>query len=196
MKYVIVIFLFAMLSVSCQQQFAGRQPVESDDYLIYSLLLNQLEYPRNDDSVKQFVIDEMTERSNKDCDSEGMFERAKTKLTAEVKSAIADFEKKNTISIPLSKKFHIKKSYVLISQEDKSIVFQNRIREWDAFYEKYPGSSGIISLSQVGYSADKTIAWVYWTTWCGGRCGKGGYYIFEKKEGSWNMKEFIGCWIS
>lgn len=192
MKYVIVIFLFAMLSVSCQQQFGERQPVESDDYLIYSLLLNQLEYPRNDDSVKQFVIAEMTLRSDKNCDPARRLETANTSLAAEVKSAIADLEKKVKTSIPLSKKFSLKKNYVLISQGEVLGILTSSFAEWD---KKYPNSSGIISLSRVGYSADKTIAVVYRTVACSGRCGEGAYYIFEKKDGRWNMKEFIGCWI-
>ncbi len=190
MKYVIVIFLFAMLSVSCQQQFAGRQPVESDDYLIYSLLLNQLEYP----GTEQFVIAEMTLRSGKNCNPEGRLETAKTTLAAEVKSAIADLEKKDKISIPLSKKFSLKKNYVLISQEEFSQIRQSSSAKWDVFYGKYLNSLGVIGLSQVGYSADKTVAWVYMTIECGARCGEGGYYLFEKKDGSWNWKESLGCW--
>ena len=137
MKYVIVIFLFAMLSVSCQQQFGERHPVESDDYLIYSLLLNQLEYPRNDDSVKKFVIGEMTLKSDKSCDPARRLETAKTTLAAEVKSAIADLEKKYTISIPLSKKFSLKKNYVLISQGEVSGILTINFADWD---EKYPNS--------------------------------------------------------
>ncbi|HMY74974.1 MAG TPA: hypothetical protein PLQ88_24360, partial [Blastocatellia bacterium] len=116
MSYVIVIFLFAVLSMSCRQQLGERQPAESDDYLIYSMLLNQLEYPRNDDSIKQFVIAEMTLRSDNSCDPARRLKTENTTLAAEVKSAIADLEKKDKTSIPLSKKFSLKKNYVLISQ--------------------------------------------------------------------------------
>lgn len=48
------------------------------------------------------------------------------------------------------------------------------------------------SFSAVGFNHDKTVAILYATYWCGGRCGRGTYFILDKRNGHWGNVHQIG----
>ena len=197
MKYLLAIFLFALIPINYWQKSIESKPVESDDYLIYSLLLGYDKSPNDGKPVKQLVIGELTLKSPKaKCEPEKMLVSAKKKLTPELKSAITNFEEKNQNSISVSKNFIIKKPYVLISAEELNQIFKKGSNGWESFYKKYPNSPGFIQFSQVGYNSNNTVAWVYSVLSCGGECADGSYYIFEKKGNSWKETKTLTCWVS
>jgi hypothetical protein len=67
---------------------------------------------------------------------------------------------------------------------------------WDGFYRTFPGSSGILSLSLPGYSANGNLAIVQVAYACGPLCGAGFYWVLEYVEGRWVIKERSSAWIS
>ena len=67
---------------------------------------------------------------------------------------------------------------------------------WDDFYKKYPGSSGYITFSRVGFNSDKTKAVIYKETGCGMLCAYGGYVLLSKDNGAWKEIASYGCWMS
>jgi len=49
-------------------------------------------------------------------------------------------------------------------------------------------NSRVVTLSRIAYSSDLIRAAVYATVWCGGFCGYGGYYLFERDAlGRWRL---------
>jgi hypothetical protein len=58
---------------------------------------------------------------------------------------------------------------------------------WQAFYQRFPGSPGVVSFSPVGFSADYRSALVMVDTGCGGRCGHTYYYLLEHLNGRWTI---------
>lgn len=97
----------------------------------------------------------------------------------------------------LERKLDIKMEYRLYTDKDDEALSGKGFKEfWPAFYSRYPGSSGIMSLSRVGYSPDGNAAMVYVGVSCGGLCGAGYDIILVKEDGKWKIKEGVMLWIS
>ena len=68
--------------------------------------------------------------------------------------------------------------------------------DWERFYERYPRSFGIQSLSPIAFSPDSSFAMVYHTRVCGNLCGSATYLIFKSHAGRWRQWAFVPCWVS
>lgn len=55
-------------------------------------------------------------------------------------------------------------------------------------------SSGVLSLSAVGFDHTRTHAIAYVDFVCGMLCGGGRFYLLKKQETGWQIKEVIGDW--
>ncbi len=81
----------------------------------------------------------------------------------------------------LIKKFPIRQKYI---QQD-----------WKTFYEKYPGSGGILSFSKIKYyTGDNTTALVYYWIKRHGLNGHGALAIMTKISGEWKIKYKTYLW--
>jgi hypothetical protein len=83
--------------------------------------------------------------------------------------------------------------YVFFKKADEEIFKQPD--GWKAFYDKYPGSVGYVSLSRVGFSMEMNQAVVYVAHWCGGLCGKGKLVLLQKQNGVWKITKEMLLWI-
>lgn len=84
--------------------------------------------------------------------------------------------------------------YILLSPDEFSTIM-NQANGWDAFYKKY-SRSGYVQLSQVGFNKTLDQAIVYVSSVPGPMMGGGNYYLMEKKDGQWVIKEQVLAWIS
>jgi hypothetical protein len=67
---------------------------------------------------------------------------------------------------------------------------------WQAFYEKFPGAVGTVSLSPVGYSRDGAQAVVYVEHGCGSLCGEGRIVLLRRRLGAWHIVATRQTWVS
>jgi hypothetical protein len=95
-----------------------------------------------------------------------------------VDSAIDDYKKTNEKQWILQRRFKLDRPYELLSKE-----------QWKTRTAQRGPSTGVYYLSAVGFSADKTIAFVELDFVCGGLCGHGSPYILQKKGGKWAQYE-------
>jgi hypothetical protein len=58
---------------------------------------------------------------------------------------------------------------------------------WQAFYRRFPGSSGYIELSRVGFSRDGNTAMILIEYGCGALCGGTIYAVLERRSGKWHI---------
>ena len=86
----------------------------------------------------------------------------------------------------------------LISPDElKPIFAKGPIAGWKTFYKTYTGTSGLGTLSAVGFSNDRRFALVYSSGSCGSLCGAGGFTTLTKKNGAWQRTQDHLCeWIS
>ena len=111
---------------------------------------------------------------------------------------IASYKAANKTPKVLEDKFDIPIKYELLSSTVLRAMFDAKgIEGWKTFYEKYPGSGGIVLLSAVGFSSDGSLAMVYMGHSCGGLCGGGTTHILRKIDGKWTEAGKSSCaWAS
>jgi len=70
---------------------------------------------------------------------------------------------------------------------DPSLVAASVVDYWSAFYRKFPGSDGLISLSQVGFDRGSRQAVVYLWRSCGSLCADEYVVLLSQTSGSWKI---------
>ncbi len=68
--------------------------------------------------------------------------------------------------------------------------------EWDAFHRLHPHSSGWITLSDVGFSADGSQALLQTTSGRGGLDGSGSWVLLKRVDGRWTVAETHMSWVA
>jgi hypothetical protein len=72
-----------------------------------------------------------------------------------------------------------------------------RMRFWRAFHKRYPDSSGLITLSRVGFNAARTQAVLSVDRNCGGRCADGTIILLARDaSGRWRVVHTQGTWMA
>lgn len=127
-----------------------------------------------------------------------MEEDAFSRLPALKAETINDFHARAKECHPLEGQFDIPIKYQLISSRDLDSLFHVGEIEggWSRFYKKYPGSSGVISFSNVGFNSEMNQALVSTSRGCGGLCGAGYFVILAKEQGVWKVGSKIMTWVS
>ena len=116
-------------------------------------------------------------------------------LPAASEETLADFFERNRRQPgQLSPDMQLGVAYVLLSTDEFSAVM-NQPNGWDAFYEKY-SPSGYVQLSRVGFNKTLDQAIVYFSSVPGPMMGSGNYYLMEKKDGQWVIREQVLAWVS
>jgi len=189
---VIAILVITLLFNNCAWQTTVNKDPEADDYQIYSALVNGDTSPNSGKAKSLNIIDKTVLEAPLESWSEEQSASRTEPLPPLWKSARNDLEKKNKTKVAIQNKFTLNEPYILISPEERQALFDDALKGWDNFYQKYPQAQGIRAFSRIGYSADKTTAFLYSTFSCGGRCGNGSYYIFTKKDGNWKLTKMLG----
>jgi hypothetical protein len=110
---------------------------------------------------------------------------------------IQDFLTKSCTVGRLSTTFHTDLPRTFIATE--SIHFEGWPVEKDgpsSFEQRFPGASGIVSLSLVGFDSTLREAIVSTSFVCGGLCGTGCRYVLKKKWGRWEVANKWMVWVS
>jgi hypothetical protein len=83
-----------------------------------------------------------------------------------------------------------------IERFDKiKIVFENKL---DYSIEKYESDKiiGTINISRISFNKTLTIGYFYYDVYCGEDCGWGDLIKIEKKNGIWEITDYLISWIS
>jgi hypothetical protein len=202
------LFLVLLLILGCfSATTTTANPAQSDvvaEYAVYSAVLKRLYIPRG---VKRLVIEDQTDKTSVNyADSpEAQFKHVKKDIPSLSHIAINDYVEKNRESRPLERAFRFKTSYNLVSRDKfNELAGPNETMEssevgWAKFYSEYPGSSGFLSLSRVGFDHRKNQALVYIAHVRGHQSGRmwghGSYVLLIKREGLWRVKDEVVIWV-
>jgi len=110
---------------------------------------------------------------------------------------IESFLERSCTPGPLSQTFHTDLPRTFISE--KKAHFRGWPIQKDesmSFERLYPGASGIVSFSHVGFDSTLDEAIVSTGFVCGGLCGAGYRYVLRKKSGRWEVVERLMVWVS
>jgi len=196
-KYYLLVAV--LLSLSC----TSSQVITKDEFEVYSVILeDQIQQgPKgggNTDKI-QLTIEDSTK----------IISALKTVRTD---SKISQFSKKyfigsredsyyfkNVEHYYISNNFNInmpnvKVTVETISKKQRKDLFSKG--GWEAYYQKYPQSMGIIHLSRVGFSCNKKTAKVYLGKMWGLLAGEGYEITLEKQKEGWIIKTRERTWSS
>ena len=105
-----------------------------------------------------------------------------------------NFFQRNRQSTQLSPDMKLGIHYVLVSADEFSAVM-DQPNGWEAFYKKY-SPAGYMQFSRVGFNNALDQAIVYVGGEPGPMMGSGNYYLMEKQNGQWVIKEQVLAWVS
>lgn len=111
-------------------------------------------------------------------------------------STLNSYRRVNTNPVFLRRSLHSSVDYQFVSAAQLEPIFCYHCGFWPAYYKQFPGSQGLLTFSRVGFSADGTQAFFYYSNRCEGLCGWGDYVIMERHNGPWVIRQEIEMWVS
>lgn len=191
----LLVLLTAFRSVALPEVAVSYSEIDPDEYNVYSALLTQSYISEGETQV---VIDNYTQNVSVyyDDDIKEHFNYLRKRLPSLSQRTIDDFKSKDG-SHPLHRSFNVKIKYTLISHEQferfagpNGTMGMSRVG-WETFYREYPGASGFLLLSRVGFDPKKTQALVFVLHMRGNPSGRwwgdGSYLLLVKKNGLWRV---------
>lgn len=202
--FITLILLFSFIPVAssqtkkkspAKQSLSQVTPMDDEDYAVYAALLNEFY------GSKAIVL----EREASGCTSIGSNKEGENswqksldglpqKLTRLSPKTITDFKSKSRLCRTLEAKFN---SLVrLISKQERRTIFSDKDtrKAWAGFYKKFPGSSGYIIVSSIGFNEDRSQALVDFTNKCGDKCGTEQFVLLTKVNGGWRVSAKHKLW--
>ena len=162
--------------------------IETEEYAVYSALVRQ--NPIGYNLGSSFVV-----RENTVADLD-MFERTLENVRKLPSSLVDSYRSRNTASYTLSRDLDIEQDYAMMPQKVFDEILRTKGAQWTDFQAKYPGASGFVVFSRVGFNADGDEAMASIGYRCGDLCGAGGLYILVKEDGNWKVQETLMVWQS
>ena len=123
-------------------------------------------------------------------------ESLREKEPALQKATTDAFGRVNVEQALLRPSLHCAVECVVVDSAQLEAIFKKGGGDWPAFYSQFPGSTGLLTFSRVGFSTDGTQALFYVSGNCGGLCGAGYYVVMEKRNEHWMLKKEINVWVA
>jgi len=163
---------------------------ETEEYNVYSAVLRRLHRPPANKSMM------IVNHSLSPVDHDLLFDKSNRDEPFPSIITLTNYIKVNKQAREISDEFDTEYKHAMLSKKELEDIFKDGCCGWNLFYERYPGSSGYVSFSRVGFNGNATQALVYVVCVCGGLCGTGGYVLLEKKGGTWRTQRWLASWIS
>lgn len=184
----IVLVSFLVFTTCDDETNAPTPPAQSEDYDVYSALLNQHFIH---DMTERVVIVDSTENYELSHPDVRQYLISNLSVT---EAMLLSYDTANTVKKKLQQQFDITVLAILISDSDfHGIIEQGG---WEEFHAQYPKSSGLITLSGIGYSADRNTALVYASNTVGFLAGSGVCARLERTAEGWKVMNHIIVWVS
>jgi hypothetical protein len=170
-------FLFLVTALLLWQTPRGPAPItDAEVYAIYSAHLARVQ-PEGRVPPAPLIIQAETEY----WDSPGCIREP---IKSEWQEVVTDYRRTNAKVSTIQGRLRLNMPYEFVSKEALLATLGSQ-GNWPEFHRLHPGSGGFMSLSAIGFNADKTRAMLYSSHGCGGMCGSGGFFLFEKVNGRW-----------
>ena len=162
------------------------------EYAVCSVIIEKMYI---NDEVRMVVIKELSNLHPLTRNVSLELERLQSDHPTIALETVADFQAKNKERSPFDKRFEIRVPFILINEGEYQEIFQDP-QGWDVFYERYPDSQGLMTLSRVGFNTSMNQALVYVGNQRAGFGGEGYYVLLSKEDQTWTIIKTFGVWIS
>ncbi len=204
-KQMLLYFFIALFLANCDNKDDILEPefklstadnLDSNEYQIYSLILNEKFTFLND-----LVVEQKTSKSTSITISfaNDYYQPLKTEFPNLDATIFTTLVGSNVLAYNLDNKFTTPtKTITLISSEELLYLFNSKDvnQGWSDFNRKYPNSNGIIEMSRVGFSPDKSQAIVAVEHHYGSLGADGLLIYLTKEQNSWRIIKTINPWTS
>ncbi|HNX55894.1 MAG TPA: hypothetical protein PLG33_02105 [Prolixibacteraceae bacterium] len=195
----ICIFLHIGCSIKtrCRDSENKTDSIDRVDYQIYSLALSEVQ-PNSD----FFVLDKLTTKLRsiaEEVDKDYYPQLFKQNFPELSKTVFNDYKKKNSTIVSLENKFEIiSKTVKLISKDELDSIFSTQYggENWSRFYNEFPKSKGLITLSRIGYNSCRTEAVLEISIIKESLNAEGWILLLKKENNSWKINKMVQTWIS
>jgi hypothetical protein len=161
-------YLLALALCACSQ--SGLAPAREPhvaDAAVYRAVLDSIMNTHGERRASQLVVIDSTLTARPE-------DTGLQRLPDADSTAISEFQKRNSESHSLAylSSRNIQIPIVLVSRQTlKSFLHNGPDAYWTEFYRRYPGSTGSISFSSIGYNAKGDAAILVLEQGCGSLCG-------------------------
>ena len=198
LSVLLVLFQFSSpISLSPLSGLYEAEDPTTDEYAVYSALIQTMYVKKG---IRTIVIAERTQFSKVNWERrEDYLKSILEELRPVSQETIEDFEKMNQQEVELASRLNLTVNYELLDprrQPSGVKTPDESVKYWAQFFERYPDSPGIISLSRVGFSSGKDQAVVYVSNLCGDLCGKGYYVLLINSDKGWKVQKEMMLWVS
>jgi hypothetical protein len=184
------IVLLALSLIACSLFTPVATPaaadVEKEEQAVYSFFIS-------DDGIA-LIFQETSTNISQDDPKESM-EYMKSGLKSISKDTINSYIDRNAQPSLLSPDMQLGVDYTIVTADDLQKITSQP--NWgELLTEKYNGAHGYTIFSRVGFNNSLDQAVIYVGQVAGPLMGTGYYYLMEKQNGEWKIKEQMMVWIS
>ena len=198
-KYLFLLLSFLLVALLVPTQLFA-EGITDEEYLVYSAALSDF---KENNKPTMFVIkdtttgkEEMGPSSVKYFEENSLYASMMQYDVELDQGMIDDYNRKNAKEYPLAKNISVSQKIILVSEEDMDYIFWGGGGGWDEFYSRYPGSTGTITLSRVGFNSSGDMAFMYMGNQSHYKAGAGLLMLFAKEDGKWVSVDFVSIWVS
>ena len=190
-RNVLIVMLVLILVQSACSAFSpdsksSAADIEKEEQAVYSFFVSG--------GTRPAVILQDTATDINSDDPQQTIDYVKSGLKGISKETLDNYLERNAQPSQLSPDMQLGVEYVLLSSEELSTIFKQP-DGWGAFHKKY-SDAGYTVFSRVGFNNTLDQAVLYVGSVAGPLMGAGYYYLLEKENGVWIVKEQIMVWIS
>jgi hypothetical protein len=182
--------IFSLMQIACNALVSTSKPsaadIEKEEQAVYAFFVS--------DAMGPAVILQDTDTNINSDDPQQTMDYVRSGLTGISNETLDSYMDRNAQSSQLSPDMDLGVGYVLLSSDEMSNIFLQP-DGWDVFHQKY-SRAGYQVFSRVGFNNTLDQAVIYVGQMAGPLMGSGNYYLLEKENGEWILKEQIMVWIS
>jgi len=187
----VLLVLLIFTSVACSLFTSAPAPsqveIEKEEQAVYAFFVGE-------GTGTSLILAETASGLSTD-DIQQTREYIKSGLPDLSREALNSFVERNQKPTPLSAEMQLGVEYELLSHEDLAEISSQP--NWNQILnERYTGSNGYLILSRVGFNKSLDQAVIYVGQVAGPLMGSGSYYMLEKQNGEWIIKDESMAWIS
>lgn len=183
--------LFTLTFMACSLFIPAATPsaaeIEKEEQAVYSVFMKE--------GVDPMLILQMTSTNLADQEPKQIRDHIRGSFEDVSNDTVQSYLDRNAQPGELSPDMDMGVDYVLLNADElKKITRQPNWRQ--VLMETYPGSNGYLIFSRVGFNRSLDQAVIYVGDVGGPLMGAGYYYLLEKQDGQWSIKEEVMVWIS
>ena len=186
-----------IVSAACAHQIPRLADPATRDVEVYAAVLDSMFAPRTISRYSRIAVVDSTEvfkRENTTALIESLVKVSGVDTTAARDLAARSYEPHSLKGIA---SLRLRMPVLLLGHSSLDpLPRPNPDKYWTAFYEKFPGTNGLISLSAVGYSADGNRGVLMVDVGCGGLCGNGYIVVVTREGDGWRIAHIENTWVS